>query len=244
MNSVFISGSISIKTLPAEIMNSFDKIIVQNIHVYVGDADGIDTLTQRYFTSKNYTNVTICTIYDRPRNISSNLFAISRVNYDLNIKSEREKQTAKDIYMTNVSDYSFVIWDGMSKGSFANIQRALEQEKKLKIYYTRLNRCLTKEELHPSNIESIYKSNTGYTPTEIVAKIKASNLYIGISKTSELKEWLISHKVLKQSNNTLEIDSKYKDYFVVENYKGNQTIKYKYDVLELISAGSMFGMNR
>ena len=57
MNSVFISGSISIKTLPIEVIKSFDKIISQNIHVYVGDADGIDTLTQKYFASNIYTNI-------------------------------------------------------------------------------------------------------------------------------------------------------------------------------------------
>lgn len=241
MNSVFISGSISIKTLPSEAIKSFDKIISQNIHVYVGDADGIDTLTQKYFASKNYTNVTVCTIYDRPRNMASNLFEINQVSYDSNIKSEREKQATKDSHMTNVSDYSFVIWDGMSKGSFTNIQRALEQEKKLKIYYTRFNRCLRKEELTPSNIESIYKSNTGYTPSEIIAKIKASNIYTNISKVGELKEWLVSHKIFKEYKNKIEIDSKYRDYFVVENYRGNQNIKYKQNILELIESNSIFG---
>ena len=48
MKSVFVSGSISIKTLPSEVIKSFDKIISQNIQVYVGDADGIDILTQNY----------------------------------------------------------------------------------------------------------------------------------------------------------------------------------------------------
>ena len=52
MNSVFISGSISIKTLPSEVIQSFDKIISQNIQVYVGDADGIDTLTQNTLHQK------------------------------------------------------------------------------------------------------------------------------------------------------------------------------------------------
>ncbi len=245
MNSVFVSGSISIKTLPFEVIKSFDKIIAQNIHVHVGDADGVDILTQRYFASNSYTNITICTIYDRPRNISSNLFAINRVDYDKNIKSEREKQTAKDNYMTTHTDYSFVIWDGKSKGSYANIQRAFEHDKKLKIYYTSLDRCLTKEELIPSNIENLYKSNTGYTPSEIVAKIKASSIYTNISKVSELKAWLISHKIFKEyQNKHIEIDSKYKDYFVVENYGGNQTIKYKQNVLELIEINSIFGMKK
>ena len=140
MNSVFISGSISIKTLPNEVIKSFDKIISQNIQVYVGDTDGIDTLTQNYFASKNYTNVTICTIYNTPRNVASNQFAIKQVNYDHTIISEREKQTSKDEFMTTHSDYSFVVWDGKSKGSFSNIQRALEQDKKLKIYYINLDR--------------------------------------------------------------------------------------------------------
>lgn len=241
MKSVFISGSISIKSLPSEVIKSFDKIITQNIEVFVGDADGVDTLTQNYFASKNYINLTVCTIYGDPRNSASHLFAIKQVNYAQNIKGEREKQSSKDSYMTANTEYSFVVWDGKSKGSYANIQRALEQSKKLKIYYTKLDRCLTKEELIPSSIDDIYKSNTGYTPSEIIAKIKASNIYTNISKVSELKEWLINHKVFKQNQNKLEIDSKYKDYFIVENYRGNQTIKYKQDVLELIGASSIFG---
>lgn len=244
MNSVFISGSISIKTLPSEVIKSFDKIISQSIHVYVGDADGIDTLTQKYFASKNYTNVVVCTIYDRPRNMALNLFEINQVSYDPNIKSERERQISKDSYMTSNTDYSFVIWDGKSKGSFSNIQRAFEYDKKLKIYCTNLDRCLLKEELTPSNIEGIYKSNTGYTPSEIIAKIKASNIYTNISKVSELKEWLVSHKIFKECKNKIEIDSRYRDYFIVENYRGNQNIKYKQNILELIGMNSIFGMRK
>ena len=241
MKSVFVSGSISIKTLPSEVIKSFDKIISQNIQVYVGDADGIDMLTQNYLASKSYTNVTVCTIKEHPRNQASNLFNISRVNYDETLKSHREQQTFKDIYMTNNTDYSFVIWDGKSKGSFSNIKRAFKENKKLKIYYMSIDRCLLKEELTPSSIENIYKSNTGYTPSEIVAKIKTSNIYTNISKVSELKEWFINHKIFKQTQNKLEIDSKYKDYFIVENYRGSQSIKYKKGVLELINENSIFG---
>lgn len=111
MKSVFVSGSISLKTLPEEVIKSFDKIISQNIHVYVGDADGIDTLAQNYFASKSYTNVTVCTIKEHPRNH----FNIQQVNYDKSIKSHREQQTSKDKFMTTHTDYSFVVWDGKSK---------------------------------------------------------------------------------------------------------------------------------
>lgn len=243
MKSVFVSGSISLKTLPEEVIKSFDKIISQNIHVYVGDADGIDTLTQNYFASKNYINVTVCTIKEHPRNLASNHFNIQQVNYDKSVKSHREQQTFKDKFMTTHTEYSFIVWDGKSKGSFANIKRAFEQEKKLKIYYVKLDRCLLKDELTLSSIENIYKSNTGYTPGEIVAKIKASNIYTNISKVSELKEWMISHNIFKSHENQVEVNSNYKDYFIVENYRGTQTIKYKKDVLDLISENSIFGIN-
>ena len=244
MKSVFISGSISIKTLSNEVIKSFDKIISQNILVYVGDANGIDTLTQNYFASKNYTNLIVCSIYERPRNLASNFFEIKKVNYDTSIVSEREKQTTKDIYMTKHSDYSFIIWDGKSKGSYANIIRAIENEKKLKVYHLQEDRCLTTHELKIENIETIYKSSTGYTASEIIKKIKASDLYIGISKASELKEWLINHKVFTITKNKIEINKEYKNYFIVENYRGNQTVKYKYDVIDLLGKNSIFGFGQ
>lgn len=240
MNSVFVSGSISINKLPSEVIKSFDKIIAQNIHVFVGDADGVDTLTQKYFASQKYTNVSVCTVYDKPRNILSNFFTILRVPCEQNIKSEREKQTVKDSYMTNHTNYSFVIWDGKSKGSFANIKRAIENNKKIKVYCLDLGRFLKKEELNIAFIEDIFKSNTGYTSNEILEKIKDLNIYTGISKASELRKWLINHKILKQSQDKIEINSNYKSYFIVQTYKGNQIIKYKKDLLKLISKNSLF----
>ena len=63
-------------------------------------------------------------------------------------------------------------------------------------------------------------------------------------KVSELKEWLVNHKIFKEYNNKVEIDSKYQDYFIVENYGGSQNIKYKQNVLELIDMNSIFGMGK
>lgn len=244
MKSVFISGSISINKLPNIVHESFDKIIAQNIHIYLGDADGIDTLAQSYFASKNYTNITICTIKEYPRNLASNIFKIKQINYDSSIKSERERQTFKDEFMTQASDYSFVIWDGKSKGSFANIKRAIKNSKKLKVYYIGFDRCLEKDELSLENLEDIYKSNTGYTPSEIIEKIKKLNIYTNISKVGELKSWFINQKIFNQTQNKIEINKNYKDYFIIENYRGNQTIKYKNDVLELLNKNSIFGVEK
>ncbi len=242
MSRVFISGSISLNQLPNEVMQSFDNIISQNMEVYVGDAKGVDVATQQYFSSKNYTNVTVCTIYEKPRNIVADFFKIQKIFYDETLKSEREKQTAKDDYMTQHSNYSFVIWDGKSKGSYNNINRAFHYDKKLKVYITNEQRYLLHNELHENSIESIYKANTGYTLTEVVQAIKSLNIFVNISKPSELKKWLIEHKVLEEKNKKIEVNSKYKNYFIIEKYRGTQNIKYKLDILNLIESNSMFGI--
>ena len=134
-----------------------------------------------------------------------------------------------------------MIWDGKSKGSFANIKRAIENNKKLKVYYILFDRCLEKDELSLKNLEDIYKSNTGYTSSEMLEKIKKLNIYTNISKVGELKSWFISQKIFNQTKNKIEINKNYKEYFIVENYRGSQTIKYKNDVLELLNKNSIFG---
>jgi hypothetical protein len=144
--------------------------------------------------------------------------------------------------MTHHAQYSFTIWDGKSQGSHKNIQRALRNNKKIKVFYTKENRFLNHEELDEKSIENIYKSNTGYTLTELVNTIKSSNIYTTIHKTSDLKNWLINHKMLKEQNKTLEINRQYENYFIVETYKGAQSIKYKRDILTLIESNSIFGL--
>ena len=127
MKKVFISGSMSIKKLDELVRNSLEKIIALNLQVLVGDAYGVDKLVQEYFYNQNYYNVTIYTIFDIPRNLVSNKFLIKKIN--TNGLKGRKAQEKKDETMTFESNYSFVIWDGKSKGSFNNILRALEQEK-------------------------------------------------------------------------------------------------------------------
>ena len=129
-NKVFISGSISIKKLPIEVVSSVKKIIEQKIQILVGDADGIDTLIQDFCLAENYTNLTVYSISAIPRYQASDKFNFKHIFPDKKIKKERARQQEKDKAMTNDSEFSFVIWDCRSKGSYANLMRALEKNKK------------------------------------------------------------------------------------------------------------------
>ncbi|RTZ92326.1 MAG: hypothetical protein DSY91_03820 [Deltaproteobacteria bacterium] len=144
---VFISGSISIKNLPAEVCRSMDRIMDQGMRILVGDARGVDSLVQQYCLSRGYFDVTIYTISDPPRNIASERFGVRKIDVPDSLKNRRNRQAFKDRAMTEASDFSLVVWDGKSKGSYANIARALEQGKKVKVYLVPEERFLEPGEL-------------------------------------------------------------------------------------------------
>jgi len=132
---VFISGSISIKRLPKEALKSIDKIISKKFEILVGDARGVDSLVQEYCDSRGYHNVTVYSIYDIPRNKISDKFKFKKIGMDKSVrrKRESERQQAKDQAMTKDCDYCLVIWNGKSKGSYANILRAKKLKKVVKV---------------------------------------------------------------------------------------------------------------
>ncbi len=209
MKKVFISGSIDINKLDDLVINSLDKIISQNIQVLVGDANGVDTLVQKYLARQNYFNVIVYTIFEKPRNLLSNNFKIERI--DVENFFGRKAQEKKDEAMTKNSDYSFVIWNGKSKGSFNNILRAIENNKKLKVYYTKEKRFLEKEELKVENIKKIYYKYNGLGLKELAKQTNQSLSYI--------------KEVLKH----------YPQFKIINYYKGKRQVKYSIDFIDILN---------
>jgi hypothetical protein len=228
-NSVFISGSIAIKTLPQEVKDSIDKIVENQMEILVGDANGIDSLVQDYCFSLGYFNVTIYSISSLPRYSASDKFALKTITVPSEIKGGRERQQEKDKAMTNDSQYSFVIWDGKSKGSYENVVRAFEQDKKIKLYAE--NRFLEHHEINSENIESIYRENSGYTAFEVVQYLKVGMDSI-FHRTQDLNRYLVQNSIIKKDDNVYQPMSKYEDLFIVDRYRGRvRGIKFRSEFL-------------
>jgi hypothetical protein len=142
--------------------------------------------------------------------------------------------------MTQNSDYSLVIWDGKSKGSYANIIRSIEQKQPLKVYLDTEKRFLNKEEISEENIETIYKSNHGYTSTEILKLLDHSNTASSIHTVKEFKNFLLRSHFVKKMGDQLIPNEQYADYFVIENYRSKTNIRFKSKILDLIRQTSLF----
>jgi len=240
MKQVFISGSISIKTLPKAVLKSIDNIQKQKFEILVGDAKGIDLMVQQKLMDEHYYNVLVCSIYDKPRNLLLTNFKTCQVECDESLKSERKRQTYKDSYMTRNSDYSFVIWDGKSKGSFANILRSIEQNQAVKVYLNSESRFLDKEEITEQKIEEIYKANNGYTSTEILKLLNNENIASSIRSVKEFKNFLLQYHFVNKKGDQLIPNENYLDYFVMENYRGKINMRFKSKIINLIEKSSLF----
>jgi len=227
MKKVFISGSISIKILPNDVKKSINNIINQKFEIIVGDALGIDSLVQNYCKQLNYHNVTVYSINLQPRYKADVNFKTKYIEVSKNIKSFREKQQEKDKAMTNDSDFTFVIWDGKSKGSYSNIIRGIENNKKVKVFLFNENIFIENTKVDKNHIESIYRKNIGYTASEVLNHFKSETDKV-FKRTQDLNKYLLNELILKQDNKIYTPTNKYEDLFIIERYKGKiRGVKFK-----------------
>jgi hypothetical protein len=231
---VFISGSIAIGKLSNDVKESMDKIINNKLEVLVGDADGIDKLVQDYCLTMNYFNVTVYSITSIPRYRASEHFQTRKVFANKEIKKERERQQEKDKMMTLDSDYSFIIWDGKSKGSYANILRAIKNNKKVKVYL--VDKFVNPDKTTKEDIEFIFRENNGYTASEVVEFLKESFCDF-FTKTQDLNKFLLSKSILVKDNGVYIPNKEYEQLFFIDRYRGKITgIRFKNEFIDWIES--------
>jgi len=234
MSQVFISGSIAITQLSNDVKESIDKIITNQLEILVGDADGIDKLVQNYCLEKNYFNITVYSITSIPRYKASDRFQMKKVFVSEDIKKERERQQEKDKMMTVDSDYSLVIWDGKSKGSYANILQAMDNNKKVKVYLN--DKFLDADKTTREEVEFVYRANNGYTASEVVEFLKESFCDF-FTKTHDLNKYLLQKAILTKDNGVYIPNKEYEELFFVDKYRGKITgIRFKNEFIDWIES--------
>ncbi|MBD3843290.1 MAG: hypothetical protein IE909_15700 [Campylobacterales bacterium] len=233
MNRVFISGSISIKKLPVAVEASLDNIFKKGMEILVGDADGIDTMVQNYCKRANYRKVTVYSIYPTPRYMV-NGFNKKYIIPKSDSKRERDLQKEKDEAMTLDSEYSFVIWDGKSKGSFSNVVRALENNKKIKLYLSDIDDYMQQSKITKTEIEFVYRKNNGYSAAEVVEYLKREGENV-FQHTRAFNKALIDHKVIKKEDGVYVPMPEYKELFMIDKNRGKVTgIRFKNEFINWV----------
>ena len=122
MRKIFISGSISSKEIPQEVIKSVDDSRKRNYTILIGDAKGIDKNIQDMLKADNYKNVEVYHVGPRPRNLSDREWTDRRIPVDIanekffkNGSYTREAQMLKDKAMSDDADFGLVIWKTLVK---------------------------------------------------------------------------------------------------------------------------------
>ncbi|CAM8634323.1 hypothetical protein [Sphingobium aquiterrae] len=138
---VFVSGSLSIQQLPDRVKQRLQIIVERELPVLIGDAHGADAAIQRCIFDYGARDVTVFCGGTKPRhNIGG--WPVKRVRADAPTWT-RAFHSAKDKEMASLAGAGFVIWDGTSQGSRANIRRLCERRRYVVVYLHAQGRFIT-----------------------------------------------------------------------------------------------------
>jgi len=133
MTTVFLSGSRRLSRISDEIRERLDNMVSNGLSIVIGDANGADKAMQSYLAENEYKNVIVfCAGVHCRNNVGE--WPTRNIDVDTNLKG-REFYMQKDRRMAQLADFGFVLWDGNSIGSIANVLELLKLEKKAVVFF-------------------------------------------------------------------------------------------------------------
>jgi hypothetical protein len=130
---VFIAGSRSLTRINDALRERLDRIIAEGHDVLVGDANGADKAVQSFFAERNYRQVTVFWTGGRCRNNVGG-WPVLAVAPPAGVHSGYDFYAVKDREMASVATHGLMVWDGESRGTFANIRTLVAAEKPVVVY--------------------------------------------------------------------------------------------------------------
>ena len=132
MSKVFVGGSRRITRLNAAVVARLDRMIAEQVSIFVGDAAGADKSVQQYLNAKGYRSVEVFCSGDEYRNNVGN-WPLRCVAVESR-KRDFDFYAVKDQLMSREADSGLMIWDGKSAGSLMNALRLVRQGKQVSIF--------------------------------------------------------------------------------------------------------------
>lgn len=133
MTKVFIGGSRRVTRLNAQVRQRLDEMVRKQLPILIGDANGADKTVQQYLHSRGYNRVEVfCTEGHCRNNVGR--WTVRPVAAPHGNGRDFEYYTAKDRQMAEEGSVGFMLWDGKSRGTLANVLRLIKLGKKVVVY--------------------------------------------------------------------------------------------------------------
>ncbi|MGO6884211.1 hypothetical protein ACC702_36665 [Rhizobium ruizarguesonis] len=137
MESVFIAGSITIKSLPSLFIEKLDSLIAANLAVVIGDANGVDRAVQSILDDRGAANVTVFCSGEVPRNNLGN-WPVKEI-YSTAEPGTKAFFTAKDVAMAETAELGLMLWDAKSTGTLSNVIELTRRGKKTVVFVNKMD---------------------------------------------------------------------------------------------------------
>lgn len=141
MSSVFIGGSRKISRLSGDVRARLEQMILNNLEILVGDANGADKAVQAFFHERAYQRVAVFCAGEACRNNLGG-WKVESVTPPHRTR-DFEFFTAKDAEMARRADFGLMLWDGESAGTLVNVARLVAASKPAVLYLAPERRFLT-----------------------------------------------------------------------------------------------------
>ena len=132
MHSVFVAGSRALSKLNAQVRERLDNIVKQNFTVLVGDANGVDKAVQQYLAGREYQHVLVYCMDVCRNNVGD--WPTHSHSAESGRRRDRQYYGVKDLAMVKDASCGFMIWDGISKGTLANVVNLVDAQKMVLLY--------------------------------------------------------------------------------------------------------------
>ncbi|MDO6967108.1 hypothetical protein [Rhizobium alvei] len=132
MQSVFVSGSITIKKLPSEFVERLEGLVASKLAVIIGDANGVDKAVQKLLHQRGLSSVTVFCAGSEPRN-NLGSWPVKRI-FSEAVPGTREYFTAKDLAMAADAEVGLMLWDAKSTGTLSNVLELMKHRKKCVVF--------------------------------------------------------------------------------------------------------------
>src|SRR5271167_3478082 len=126
MQYVFVAGSRALSRLNSQVRERLDNIMERKFSVLIGDANGADKAVQQYLAERGYRQVRVYCMETCRNNIGE--WRICPHSGAPGSKRDRYYYGIKDADMAKDATCGFMVWDGVSKGTLANIINLLNAD--------------------------------------------------------------------------------------------------------------------
>ena len=132
MEAVFLGGSRRIAHLNESIRSKLDELLDRGLWMFIGDANGADRALQQHLADRGYERVVVYAVTGMLRNNVGH-WKVRSVDAPKGARGF-ELYSVKDMQMANDASYGFMLWDGKSRGTLANVRSLLAHGKPVAVH--------------------------------------------------------------------------------------------------------------